>query len=176
MRFSLKPFPCAGLPPHLSITGGVERHAGIFSISYELTGQLADVVVPPPSDMPVRMNGLWEETCFEFFLGVRDSDRYWEFNLSPVGHWNVYSFMSYRSGMQEEESFASLPIRFGTQPDALRLTLEFSLDRIMPLEQVLQVAVSAVIKKRDGVVSFWALKHPGPQPDFHRRDSFLIEL
>jgi hypothetical protein len=174
--FFLKPFPCAGLPAHLTISGGVERHAGIFSISYELKGQLADVLLPSPLDTPVRMNGLWEGTCFEFFLGVRDSDCYWEFNLSPAGHWNVYHFMSYRSGMQEEGSFTALPFCVGMQPGALRLTLEFGLDRIIPSEQAVQVAVSSVIKQRDGGVSFWALKHMGPQPDFHRRESFLIEL
>jgi len=36
--------------------------------------------------------------------------------------------------------------------------------------------VAAVVKLRDGRVTYWALSHPGPRPDFHRRDSFLIKL
>ena len=62
-----------------------------------------------PADMPARRDRLWEETCFEFFLAVKNSPRYWEFNLSPAGHWNVYRFADYRQGMQEEPAFASLP-------------------------------------------------------------------
>jgi hypothetical protein len=47
---------------------------------------------------------------------------------------------------------------------------------IVPSEQKLEAAISAVIKLRNGKVTFWALTHPGPEADFHRRDSFIIEL
>jgi hypothetical protein len=47
---------------------------------------------------------------------------------------------------------------------------------IIPAEQALEVAISAVIKLRSGNVTCWALTHPGPEADFHRRDSFIIEL
>src|SRR4030042_7193941 len=50
------------------------------------------------------------------------SERYWEFNLSPAGHWNVYRFASYRKEMREEPAFASLPFRVRTEPEALRLS------------------------------------------------------
>ena len=127
----------------------------------------------------LRKNGLWEETCFEFFLGVKGSERYWEFNLSPSGHWNVYRFKSYRQGMQEEPAFTSLPFSVQLYSNSLLLSLGLGLDKIIPQEQVsevLQVALSAVIKTRDGKTTYWALTHPGPQADFHRRDGFIIEL
>jgi hypothetical protein len=38
------------------------------------------------------------------------------------------------------------------------------------------MAVSAVIKTRRGEVTLWALTHPGPEADFHHRDSFIIKL
>lgn len=38
------------------------------------------------------------------------------------------------------------------------------------------LAISIVIKPQNGEITYWALTHPGPQADFHRRDSFLIEL
>ncbi len=126
--------------------------------------------------MPTRRSRLWEETCFEFFLGVMNSDQYWEFNLSPAGHWNVYRFTSYREGMKEELAFASLPFSIQNQPDALRLALELELGRIVPADQPVKVAISAVIRSIDGKMLYWALIHPGPKPDFHRRDSFIVEL
>jgi hypothetical protein len=141
-----------------------------------LIGPLAALVIPVPVGNPVRKNALWEETCFEFFLGGKDSDRYWEFNLSPAGHWNVYCFASYRQGMQEEPAFTSLPLSVQSQPDVLRLSTEVDLEKLIPAEQVLNVAISAVIKTMHGGITYWALTHPGPQPDFHRRDSFIIEL
>ena len=174
--FSLKPFPSAGLLPYLKITGSIGRRSGTLTISYALLGPLREVVIPAPADMPARKNALWEQTCFEFFLGVTNSDQYWEFNLSPGGHWNVYRFKSYRQGMQEEPAFASLPFRAERQPDALRLSLKLDLAKIILTDQALKVAISAVIKPVNGKITCWALTHPSPQPDFHRKDSFILEL
>jgi hypothetical protein len=111
--------------------------------------------------------------CFEFFLGLKDSDQYREFNLSPAGHWNVYCFKAYRQEMQEELAFLSLPFFVRKHSDALLLDLNLNLDMIVPAEHALEVAISAV---RSGNVTCWALTHPGPEADFHRRDSFIIEL
>jgi hypothetical protein len=174
--FSLKPFGTAETLPDVTITGIIGRRSNIFSISYALIGLLSELVIPAPEDTPTRKNGLWEETCFEFFLAVKNTDRYWEFNLSPTGHWNVYLFTSYRQGMQEESAFVSIPFRVQSEPDSLRLSLELGLDRIISVEQALEVAVSTVIKTINGKMTYWALTHPGPRPDFHRRDSFIIGL
>jgi hypothetical protein len=40
----------------------------------------------------------------------------------------------------------------------------------------LTLALSAVIEDEDGVLSYWALKHPAGKPDFHHRDAFALEL
>jgi len=178
-RFSLKPFPSAGLMPDLEITGSIERHSNALSISYELSGHMEELKLPASADACVRKNGLWEETCFEFFLGVKDYERYWEFNLSPSGHWNVYRFKSYRLGMREEPAFTSLPFSVQLNSNSLLLYLGLELDNIIPPQQaqeVLQVAVSAVVKTIYGKTTYWALAHPGPRADFHRRDGFIIEL
>lgn len=176
LSFSLEPFPSADPLPYLKITGNIIRSSGTLAISYELSGPLVEIVIPAPADMPSRKNALWEETCFEFFLSVNNSDEYREFNLSPSGHWNVFRFESYRKGMQEEPAFSSLPFSVQRQPDSLQLSLELDIDKIITADQILKVAVSAVIKHINGRITCWALTHPGPQADFHRRDSFIIEL
>jgi hypothetical protein len=175
-RFSLKPFRAGGPASDLNITGNISRGAAALSLSVTLRGPLAEVALPPSSELPARKTALWEETCFEIFLGTNDSDRYWEFNLSPGGHWNVYRFTSYRQGMREERAFTSLPFRVLLFPDALRLFLKTDLERIIPSGQAVEVAISSVVKTVGGKTSFWALTHPGAHPDFHRREGFLIKL
>lgn len=174
--FSLKPFPSAGLLPHLEITGDIARSSNKLSISYEISGPLAELVLPAPADVSLRKNGLWEETCFEFFLAPLTSGRYWEFNLSPSGHWNIYHFASFRQGMLEEAAYAELPFSVLIYSDFLQLSLEVELDKILQADQSLKIGISAVIKTVNGRMTFWALTHSGPQPDFHRRDAFIIDL
>ncbi|MGE5311134.1 MAG: DOMON-like domain-containing protein [Nitrospirota bacterium] len=175
-RFSLAPFPSARSLPPVTIEGAIARRGGTLAIRYTLNGRLGDVVIPEPTSFPERQNGLWQDTCFEFFLAVRGSPPYWEFNLSPAGHWNVYRFSCYREGMEEERDFSSLPFRVERQSESLSLSLELHLDRIAREDQVLEVAASAVIRQRDGSVTYWALTHPGPKPDFHQRESFVVAL
>ncbi len=110
------------------------------------------------------------------FLGARGSDWYWEFNLSPAGYWNVYRFAGYRQGMAEEVAFASLPFSVERGPESLILAVEVRLAGIVRADQGLDVGIAAVVKGRDGALTYWALAHPGPQPDFHRRDGFIIRL
>jgi len=175
-RFSLKPFSPSGLPPGLKITGGIRRHNGALAVRYTLTGPLAEIIVPAKADAPERKDALWEETCFELFIGLTDSGRYWEFNLSPSGHWNVYRFSSYREEMREEPACSSLSPNTERQPDALRLSLDFDPDIIIPAGKELKAGISSVVKLRDGRLTYWALVHPGARPDFHSRESFIVEL
>jgi hypothetical protein len=174
--FSLQSFPAVGPQPELHITGSVLRRSRIFAIHYALPAPLTDLVIPAPAAVPVRSHGLWQETCFEFFLAVKNAPGYWEFNLTPAGHWNVYRFTDYREGMREESAFATLPLRVDTQPDRLTLTLECPLEQLFAPHEPLEVAISAVIRHANGQATYWALTHPGPQPDFHCRESFIVEL
>ena len=101
--FSLKPVPGDGPLPSLTITGNIIRRSQYLAIRYELRGDLTELMIPAAAERPARRHGLWKATCFEFFLGVKGEARYWEFNLSPGGDWNVYGFAGYRQGMAEEE-------------------------------------------------------------------------
>jgi len=174
--FFLKPFPSDAPAPGFQITAGIKRSSNIISVSYALLGPLAELEVPAPAGQPSRKNSLWEGTCFELFLGVKNSSRYWELNISPAGHWNIYSFNTYRQGMQEEPAITSLPMTIDRGPEVLRLSLEIGLEGIVTADQSLEGAVSAVIKTVNGGITYWALVHPGPEADFHRRDSFIIGL
>lgn len=174
--FKMQPFPSAKPIPDLKIAGNIARQGNQFTIHYALLGDVKEVAFAAPSDTPARKHELWKDTCFEFFLGIKNSDRYWEFNLSPAGDWNVYHFDAYRQGMQEETAFTALPFSIQHLSDGLAIALDIELDKIVPANQAIEVGITTVIKHRDGEVSYWALTHQGTEADFHRRDSFIIAL
>ena len=174
--FTLQPFPGTRPLSALEIVGSIARCDHTLTLHYELRGELGTVVLPGPAEFPRRSDRLWEGTCFEFFLAPASSSQYWEFNLSPAGPWNVYAFRTYRQGMKEEPTFAALPFSVQRKPASLLLTLNVDLSRLIPVDQALDAAISAVIKNNDGGKIYWALHHPGPHPDFHRRDAFIIKL
>lgn len=174
--FFLQPFSKELQLSNIMVTGTISRTAGVIGVTYTLHGPLSDIVIPSSSVMPARQKELWEETCFEFFLAPADSDQYWEFNLSPSGNWNVYHFESFREGMKEETGFSSLPFRIDNQSDCFTLTLELDVTPISREDQRIKAGISAVILFNDGNRTFWSLVHPGTQPDFHNRGSFIIDL
>jgi len=175
-NFSLKPFSPAQPLLSLKVKGKISRRSNTLALQYTLIGHLGELVIPTPADIPARKNELWKKTCFEFFVAVRDSHPYWEFNLSPAGHWNVYRFAGYRQGMEEEKAFTSMDFSVRRQPQSLRLDLELDLNKIVKEKQPLEVALSAVIELKDGELTYWALTHGGPQADFHRREGFIVKL
>ncbi len=174
MKFSLQPFPDSDAP-EITISGELSRQATHLHLRYEVSGNVSQVEFAQPVDFPARRYCLWEETCFEFFLGLPDSASYWEFNLSPAGHWNVYHLDDYRVGLQEESAIATLPFTV-TQTKIFTLNLTLDLSTIVQPEQVMDLAITTVIKTLDGRISYWALKHCGEQADFHLRNSFTIAI
>jgi hypothetical protein len=49
-------------------------------------------------------------------------------------------------------------------------------EEIVPAGRALEAGIAAVLKLAGAGVSYWALTHAGPQADFHRRDSFIVQL
>jgi hypothetical protein len=173
-----------------------------LDVRFRLIWTPADATVMVPqqnardSSGPERRDGLWQHTCFEVFAGLVGSDSYWEINLSPSGDWNVYRFSGYRSGQAPELAYGQLPLtvigpraappvadcRLGA-PRAL-LELELCCPLPPPLHERLQsgtapaleLGLSAVLEGREGELSYWALQHPGIEPDFHDRRGWLLRL
>jgi len=175
-EFLLESFPGADVPGGLEIRCTADRSGSILFVSWELSGGIASVVVPPQAEVPLRKNGLWGDTCFEIFLARREFENYWEFNLSPSGDWNVFRFDSYREGMREEKAFSLLPIRVDDDGGCHAISVDIDLGKIVPADAQLEAGLSVVIKNPEGKLSYWSLSHSGPRPDFHRRDGFLIRI
>jgi len=174
--FSLRAFDVEDNLKGYSITGKASRDLNRITLLYELSGPLDLLKIPLLSDKPCRKTRLWEETCIELFIGTKESETYWEFNLSPSLDWNVYRFNTYREGMQEEPGFDSLPFQVQITGDALRLSLGFDTSLMIGSYKPAALGISTVLKSITNRVCYWALVHNGPVPDFHRKDSLIIEL
>ncbi|WP_017655804.1 DOMON-like domain-containing protein [Fortiea contorta] len=174
--FFLKPFFASESLPTVNITGNIARTDNHLAIEYTISGDLKEIIIASPTDTPTRKHELWENTCFEFFLGVKNSTQYWEFNFSPSGDWNVYRFDDYRQGMREETAWTQLPFSVQNLADSLAIALQINLNQILSPTQAIEVAITTVIQHKDSKITYFALTHQGAEPDFHRRDSFTIEL
>lgn len=174
--FTLIPFPALNIPA-ISLTGQLLLENHVLTLHYWLAGNMDRVLLPPASLTPSRKDELWKGTCFEFFLAIRDQPGYWEFNMSPSGDWNVYRMDAYRRvSFREESAISQLLFEFGKRSDGYSLDVSVSLDSIIERGAELQVAITAVIRTRDGDETYWALTHPAPYADFHLRESFILEL
>jgi hypothetical protein len=161
-----------------SVGASVLREAGgALAITYSIEGDLARVRVPPPR-LPRITHGLWQHTCCECFVALEGRPGYHEFNFAPSGECAAYAFVKYREGVPIEDE--ALNPRIAVRPAAERLELDASipLDRLSDLHprRKLGLAVSVVVEDDEGVLSYWALKHPAGKADFHHPESFVLKL
>lgn len=171
--FRLIPYPADDLP-ELEIVGEVQRVENQLSIRYSVQGDVEKILLPSPSS-PVRKDGLWKKTCFEFFLAVHGTQEYWEINMSPSGEWNVYRMDAYRQvNMLEETKISQLPFRFQKKDGEYSLDISVDLTPIIEPTQKIQIGIATIIQTRGGRETYWALIHPDTKVDFHLRDSFIL--
>ncbi|MGB7414853.1 MAG: DOMON-like domain-containing protein [Thermosynechococcaceae cyanobacterium] len=173
-RFDLKPFPNQSPVPAIQIKGELSRVCDRIHFRYVVLDPHNEVIIPELSPSQARQHNLWKTTCLELFFGLPESTAYWEVNLSPAGHWNLYRFDDYRAGMREDTAVKMLPFLLHHQPGEFYLQLDLDLQPFAAEDQALEIAISAVIETHDHQVSYWALTHPGEEADFHRRDSFIL--
>jgi hypothetical protein len=173
-EFILQPFPGKVHTEDCRINVKLTKFPGGLHLSFELRARLDSLVIPPfDSSTAKRTDKLWEHTCFEIFIGSKDRESYREFNLSPSGNWNTYSFNSYRKGMITDPAFTSLPFDVRVIPErGLDLTIEID-NSLVPVTANTLIGISAVLEHSTGIKSYWAIKHPNPTPDFHAKEGWV---
>ena len=129
----------------------------------------------PATEAAGPADGLWRHTCCEAFIAAAASPSYREFNFSPSGQWAAYRFADYRRRDETGSPPSSLPpIGFFRRPDGF--DLRAMIPRALLPTGPLQLGLSAVIERADGGKAYWALAHGSEQPDFHQRQTFIIDL
>ncbi len=174
--FALAPFDGGSASPALQLGGEIGREGRCLQLRLRLGGAIGAVHLPAPVAAPTRQDGLWATTCFECFWAVEGERAYWELNLSPAGHWNLYRLEDYRDGLRPEPGYDLPPHRVVRDAGELMLHLDLPLPVGLDAAVPLQVGITSVIEECGGRLSYWALAHPGSEPDFHRREGFLLRL
>lgn len=174
--FILQPFPGHNSCRDFSLCGKISRENNICKINYELTGPLASLRIPSPTTTTERRDKLWQKTCFEMFWKTPEDSNYWELNLSPTGHWNVYAFNDYRKGMQQEKKICGITMASHRTPVQLTIDLTIELSPLLPHVTLLDLGINAILEHDDQTKSFWALAHGTDKPDFHQQKYFPICL
>ncbi len=147
-----------------------------LSLSYELTGDMTRVKLPPAAQ-PARHDDLWRTTCFEAFVRSSLWKSYYELNFAPSTHWAAYHFSDYRQDMTPAEEVR--PTDIEARASLRGFELDVSLDLVhaeLPADEPWRLSLAAVIEEIDGNKSFWAWAHPTALPDFHHREAFACEL
>lgn len=153
-----------------------------FLLRYRLIGDLRRLLIPPTT-AATRTDGLWKHSCFEVFIARPGETGYREFNFSPSGQWAVYAFSDYRQREPSADPMSAPAITVRHFADGLALEALVSCDaHALPAgcgTDALAVGLSAVVESTEGKHSYWALAHPfgepTPKPDFHRRETFILE-
>jgi hypothetical protein len=179
----LRPFDPTTAPQRLQLETQLRRQGPKLAIRWILSGDLRQLRLPDPEQDPQRRDGLWTSTCLECFLAQPGQEGYWELNLCPSGHWNLYRLEGYRQGLRPESALQRLPSRrrldIAGDGQALELAVELDLEPLLAAEAsraALELGVTAVLECHDGNISYWALRHPAAEPDFHLRPGFCVRL
>jgi hypothetical protein len=148
-----------------------------LDVSYVLEGDLGRLRVPAPR-APRAADRLWQHTCCEIFVARKGDAAYHEYNFSPSGEWAAYAFEGYRARRGEGPSSLPPPrLSIRSHGGALELDASVDLEGLGSRPGAsLALALAAVIEDREGNLSYWALRHPPGQPDFHHPDAFALEL
>ena len=164
-------YPCA-IEVDLWRTAG-----GALALRYVLRAETARLTIPPPR-APGPADGLWRHTCFEAFVAAAGARAYREFNFAPSGQWAAYAFRAERERDGEGQLAAAPALEVARDADRLALEARLAAAALptAPAGTPLHIGLTAVVEDAHGALSYWALHHPGPQPDFHHRGGFVFEL
>ncbi len=165
--------PCAAIT---AVTADARWLAdGRLGFYYVLQGRTAQVRLPALAQAD-RADELWRHTCCEAFVAGPTASGYSEFNFSPSGAWAAYRFSAYRESMRPVAVVADPVIDVRSTGDRIELDALIG-SRSVPLgDEGLHLGLAVVVEEQSGALSYWALAHPLPRPDFHQADGFSFAL
>jgi hypothetical protein len=152
---------------------------GVLKVAFELTGDLEKVLTSSPQEIPARVIGLWESTCFEMFIKNKNSEEYFEFNCSSANNWNVFYFQKQKAALKEFLPIASLASSSVQNKGSLRVSFWIDLERFPTSfwkDGQMNLGLTTVLESDSGELSYWALRHIDTRANFHMEKSFIYQL
>lgn len=174
--FNLKPFESSNPRAQgVLISTKVSLLDTKLLISFHLTDPDQKVILQDIKSNPSRVIGLWNQTCFEFFLKCQSTGQYIEFNISPSHDWNIFHFSKLGDELNELSEIQSLIIQSEYKDSSFTILFKADL-RNLPnsFNQIsdLYISTTAVINIED-TLSYWAIKHTDDRPNFHHPESYI---
>lgn len=177
IRLELRPHPSTP-PSHQADVSAAIWWApeGGLELEFTVAAGLLSLVLPDEtSDRTSPTDGLWKHSCCEAFLGRKGHSEYLEFNLSPSGAWACYAFEGPRVRSANASNMPPPEIRTFRRQNGF--TLHAKIPRLPPqyLLSDLDVGLTTVLEMifdKTPCLSYWAIAHDAPVPDFHLRSSF----
>lgn len=169
MTYSLVPFaPCP------FVNGCVAEFTAGHHIECEwrLDGDTSMIRWPAVASSPARIDGLWQSTCFEWFLGPATGDDYLEFNLSPSQDWNAFTFDAPRRGKEEAAGVEPLAVTIHHSDHEALIAANVALPAAVDLP--VRLGLSVVLEDIRGRLHYFALAHRSGKPDFHLPDNHVV--
>ncbi len=151
---------------HTQIEASFEMIKGRASLLFNLNKDFKDFEFVEGRPPLQRKIGLWEKTCFEFFIGNSESQDYWEYNFDHQNFWNCFYLPSYRSPIQEFFEIKDPNIFQKSRT----LEINFDLPKLLKEKNII-FNISCVIKVFDKESEYFALSHLG-NPDFHNKKTW----
>ena len=164
----------------ISLVGAVEQVGSyILNVGYWLRDPNQLIQFPELVASHPRQDFLWEKTCFEIFVGVKEQDFYGEINLSHSQAWQAYAFEEYRYPeimppvTSEDIKLNQLKRTHYGLNVSLDLT-EFMLKHKLKWDDLF-LGLSAVLNTSQGE-HFFAMQHSSPNADFHNKRDWLHQF
>ncbi len=176
-KHKLLPYKANNYP--YNFNAGIVVQCDSIELTYLITGDTSKIITSAISDNPQRIIGLWESTCFEFFIRKNDPKEYMEFNFSPSLDWNCFEFRNNIDQLTQWSFKGNFKINFDKSSN--QIEMKVIIPKSVLFEEFkdlnnLNYSLTAVLKSNDGKdedLSYWAITHKDERPNFHHPDSFV---
>ncbi|AMW79464.1 hypothetical protein AMD27_11600 [Acinetobacter sp. TGL-Y2] len=161
----------------ISVVGAVEQQ-GLTSLNvgFWVRDPNQMIIYPDLIAHNPRQDFLWQDTCFEIFIGVRGEDFYREINLSPSEAWQAYQFEEYRypEDMPPQAAFDIGINQLKKTHYGLNVSVDlsaFMMNHKLKWSDMF-LGLSAVFKT-ENADRYYAMQHSSPSADFHNKRDWL---
>ena len=164
----------------ISVVGAIEQQSPFtLNTGFWIRDPNLMIQWPEAAASNPRRDFLWEQTCFEIFIGVHGEDYYREINLSPSEAWQAYQFEEYRypENMPPQAAYDIELNQLKRTHYGLNVSLD--LTEFMLVHKLkwsdLYIGLSAVLQTSQGE-QYYAMQHSSPQADFHNKRDWLHQF
>lgn len=164
----------------IHLVSAIEQQNTIINVGFWVRDPMQLIEWPESTQHKLlRADFLWENSCFEIFIGVKNEDFYREINLSPSETWQSYQFEEYRYP-------ENVPPILATDIELIELKrTHYGLNAVLDLQLFLTthqlqvsdiyIGLAAIFKTAQGT-QYYAIQHSSPEPDFHNKRDWLHEF